>query len=297
MRIQVITNANGYGLSRDVQVVREALEPHHSVDFTAFDKPRKNHRYDWNIHLELLESAHFPSARVNAFIPNPEWFMPNWTGRMSGVDIVLAKTRHTQEIFQRLHKAVHFTGWTSPDTEHRVDYTRRQVVHFAGDSITKGTQQIIEAAAYIPHIPILVVSKQPIKTKAPDNVTVIQGKLGEEDFRSLQRAPIHLCPSSAEGFGHYINEARSMGAVIVTTDAAPMNELVTVDHGFLAPFCATYKMRMDTERRVCPDALAECISHAWDNVNEYGPTWGAVARRDYEQQRSEFTKAINELIQ
>lgn len=37
---------------------------------------------------------------------------------------------------------------------------------------------------------------------------------------------VHVCPSSREGFGHYINEARSVGALVVTIAAGPMNELV-----------------------------------------------------------------------
>ncbi len=36
-----------------------------------------------------------------------------------------------------------------------------------------------------------------------------------------------------EGFGHYIVEALSTGAIVVTTDGAPMNELVTPKSGFL----------------------------------------------------------------
>ncbi len=44
-----------------------------------------------------------------------------------------------------------------------------------------------------------------------------------------------MCPSSTEGYGHYINEGRSVGGIIITLDAPPMNELVSSDNGILIP--------------------------------------------------------------
>jgi hypothetical protein len=35
---------------------------------------------------------------------------------------------------------------------------------------------------------------------------------------------VHLCLSSKEGFGHYLNSARASGALVVVTDHPPMNE-------------------------------------------------------------------------
>jgi multisubunit Na+/H+ antiporter MnhB subunit len=39
--------------------------------------------------------------------------------------------------------------------------------------------------------------------------------------------------SEREGFGHYINEARAVGAFVISTDHPPMNELVTPERGAL----------------------------------------------------------------
>ena len=42
-----------------------------------------------------------------------------------------------------------------------------------------------------------------------------------------EKAGIHICPSLAEGYGHYINEGRCNKSLVITTDASPMNELIT----------------------------------------------------------------------
>ena len=44
---------------------------------------------------------------------------------------------------------------------------------------------------------------------------------------------IHLCPSMAEGFGHYINEGRITKSLVITTNLAPMNELIDSESGVL----------------------------------------------------------------
>jgi glycosyltransferase involved in cell wall biosynthesis len=55
-------------------------------------------------------------------------------------------------------------------------------------------------------------------------------------LRDMQgSAFMHVCPSVREGFGHYINEGRAVGALVVTTDHPPMNELVQPQTGLLVP--------------------------------------------------------------
>lgn len=59
------------------------------------------------------------------------------------------------------------------------------------------------------------------------------GFMSYADRRKLYaRTRLALCASRAEGFGHYIVEAAASGCLVVTTDGAPMNSLLTVPNTF-----------------------------------------------------------------
>jgi len=78
------------------------------------------------------------------------------------------------------------------------------------------------------------------------SVFVADTKLDEADvakFRAL--AAVHVCNSLTEGWGHVINDARVAGAVVVTVDAPPMNELITKDTGILVPVSDTSTFKVD----------------------------------------------------
>lgn len=49
----------------------------------------------------------------------------------------------------------------------------------------------------------------------------------------LYESTVAICISKAEGFGHYINEARYFGTYVITIDYPPMNELIGSDNGIL----------------------------------------------------------------
>jgi hypothetical protein len=67
-----------------------------------------------------------------------------------------------------------------------------------------------------------------------ENLILYTKSLAYEELLGLQQSSgVHLCPSREEGFGHYINEARALGALVMTTNWAPMNELVQDHFGVL----------------------------------------------------------------
>jgi len=55
-------------------------------------------------------------------------------------------------------------------------------------------------------------------------------------------------------------------------------------------------MRMDLEKRVCTDVLADCMYTAWNNKALW-PAWSERGQAAYKEGREQFHKAINELIQ
>jgi hypothetical protein len=61
---------------------------------------------------------------------------------------------------------------------------------------------------------------------AAKNIEMRTDYVPAEELTKLQmQAGIHVCPSSTEGFGHYINEARAIGRLVMVPDAPPMNEV------------------------------------------------------------------------
>jgi hypothetical protein len=75
-----------------------------------------------------------------------------------------------------------------------------------------------------------------LEVEAAAGALLCRRELPESAAAALRRAAaIHACPSAAEGWGHILDRARWRGAVIVTLDAPPMNELVDSESAVLAP--------------------------------------------------------------
>ena len=285
-RVNVVAWHNGGGLSRDVYILLDVLrassyEAHINGEPAArscLHPLRDQHRalnadwrrvqqklaaqprYEINLFLEEILPAYLPFARQQALIPNPEWFRPESAQALSTIDWVLCKTRSAQATFEALGRKTRFIGFTSFD---RFDpgsgsSTPLSFLHLAGRSWQKGTQALIELWGQRPDWPSLTLVQSPILadgTEAEpieaDNVQHILKRLDDMTLQRHQNAHgIHLCPSEAEGFGHTIVEAMSCAALTLTTDAPPMNELVTPDRGVLVGYHRTYDQNLATAYEV-----------------------------------------------
>jgi len=77
----------------------------------------------------------------------------------------------------------------------------------------------------------------------------------------------NLCPSQYEGWGHSIHEAMGVGAVVITSNAAPMNEC-GIHQELLIPSMPDKKMRLGTLCSVEPKDIALKVQAAASMTDE-----------------------------
>jgi glycosyltransferase involved in cell wall biosynthesis len=230
MNINIYTKRNGVGLEADANILKAALADH-QVTIYDWDKSRRVDYATVGIHLEHIRKEYLTRSGLNLLIPNPEWFDRRFHGLLKHIDVVLCKTQDAIRIFSAVHNDCRYIGFTSLDRNSPAQ-RRREFLHLAGKSSHKGTDQIFQLwqSHDMPSLTLQRLEKKHILEKK--NYTFVGNRV-DDIGAFLSGFQFHLCPSECEGFGHYINEALSTGAIVITTDAAPMNELVSSDYGIL----------------------------------------------------------------
>jgi glycosyltransferase involved in cell wall biosynthesis len=329
IRVNIIAWHNAGGLSRDVDILANAL-PADTFDLTLSGMPigdatvyrrRVYHRvanasrlllrrrqlaaapFDINLFLEDIVSGFFPYARRNVFIPNPEWFKDDQARHLKGIDAVLCKTRSAQETFASLHDTAKFISFTSEDRLDNSGAARisEGFLHLAGRSWQKGTRALTDVWLDHPEWPTLRVV-QSARTYNQSRVTPVDApnidhileRLEDAALKTLQNShAVHLCPSEAEGFGHVIAEAMSCGALVLTTNAPPMNELVSGDRGILVDYDRSQRQRAGMNYFVDPADLERKILHILDMESASVKRLGDNARAWFEENDREFRRLIS----
>ena len=129
--------------------------------------------------------------------------------------------------------------------------------------MNKGSQALVDLWLRRPDFPLLTMVQRATlqrPTRLPGNLRLIDGYLDDAELGLLQnRHLFHLCPSETEGFGHHLVEGMSVGAIVLATDAPPMNELVTPERGVLAAANRSGTQRLATTWFVDPAALEAAV--------------------------------------
>jgi hypothetical protein len=177
-----------------------------------------------------------------------------------------------QDNYPDLRDKIVNTGWYTPinvdyQTKPLYDRDINLAVHFAGNSFLKNTIGLLHAWSNIETNIDLLVSfdyrntfntkiKKHMQKYMSDNkkyfkvvnnfhghaikcykkntLYVTTTAIPEEIYNKLlQKAFWFIMPSLTEGYGHSLNQARSMGQIVFTTDAPPINEYFNKKNSFL----------------------------------------------------------------
>ena len=224
MKVNIYTSLNGVGLQVDADIIRAVLSEHevHIIDYV---KRQLGDKSDIAFHLEIPRYDDFAKNKQNILIPNPEWFDPKWMPKLKQFDRIFTKTNHATKIFSKFHNVVEYSGFTSLDLYNDRIKKDKTFFHLEGKSMLKNTTSLVEAYKKDHTLPVCYSVSQ--RTVGRYNNLLFAQRQSIENLGILLNAcVVHVCPSQYEGFGHYINEARSCGAVVITTDVPPMNEFI-----------------------------------------------------------------------
>lgn len=327
LSINLVVRDNGLGLSRDALLLADALKANGcTVHITplgerdeqqrwrhgrgrrllfshwrhAWARLRGHARHDLNIMFEHLWPLHLPLARYNIALPNPEWFDSKDAAHLRRIDHVWAKTHHAQELFQTLGCKTSFVGFDSDDRYVPQIPRTRTFFHLAGGSRIKGTERLLALWRKHPEWPTLTVVQNPSCAQpgpAQANIRHLVDYVTPETLRELQNAhAFHICLSEAEGWGHYIVEGMGVGAVVITVDAPPMNELVTPDRGLLVAYASSGKMGHATTYQFDETALEQAVTHALDMSDAQIQLMGERARQWFAGNHREFHERIGKAL-
>jgi glycosyltransferase involved in cell wall biosynthesis len=248
MKINIIARENSAGLSADIHIIKKILtDQNWQVDFSDYKSltrfsPWKYKHYDLNVFLQWANPTWLKLAKKNIFIPNQECFKLKWLGNLHKFDAIFCKTKHAAKIFEDKNKNIVYTSFTSLN-KNQIDMQKKpdRWLHVAGNSKMKGTEVILKTWMANPHFPHLTVVQRRREYSTEyqaSNLSCISEYISEDRISELMNTcSVHICTSIAEGFGHYIAESLSCGSLVISTDAPPMNELITKKRGFLvAPY-------------------------------------------------------------
>ena len=236
MIINIITNtSNEHGLKKDTEILIGLL----TISIPDV-KIRKNHwqlsppkEADLNIFIEVFNPIWITYAGKNILIPNQEWFHKNWIEHLPTIDEIWCKSHYAESLFKELGANTRYIGWTSLDYGYN-DTKEDYALMIVGRNIRRAVSEVINAWDFeFPNLKVVWDSKY-INLEIPPKKGIIpfESYVDEETLHKLRKnATYFIGLTSADGFHHAQNEARSVGSIIISSNDPPMNEFSSSSYG------------------------------------------------------------------
>jgi glycosyltransferase involved in cell wall biosynthesis len=315
-RIHLVGWDNQAGLSRDLDLLADVLRrTDHEIHTDGLTPPRRHRRlwqrlraggppWDLTIFVERANRQWMELSRRNVLIPNPEWLIEG--PYLAQMNAFWCKSRSALAALEGMGVPLVHLGFSTrprPQAAPGGAGQRRwdAALHVAGDNPDKGTAALVALWQRHPEWPRLTVVARGrrivLPAGLPSNIQVIDRFIEDDVLAAMQReAGLHLCPSEVEGFGHTLAEGMSVGAVVVTTDAPPMNELVTAERGVLVPARRLESVRRGVRYQPDPEALEAALAQLLGTTESRLEELGRAAARWFEENDCGFRTRLQGVV-
>lgn len=228
----------------------------------------------------------------------------------------LAKTRKAEQVLSDYlklnnltHIPVRFMSHSSVENSiHTRNYTRNfdRFFHSFGNSGMKSTPEIVDCWLMHPEFPTITILGKDLtryEDKQRDNINYVQGPVDIPELFKLQSEnSIHICPSTREGYGHYINNGRSSSSLILATDFGPMNEFIRNYSGVPIKFSRhnseDYQLFPNIQVYVSKSGICDAVTRVLEDLSiDDRIEYGRRARSMYEADRTFMKETMRQLKQ
>jgi hypothetical protein len=220
MRVNLISNnRNQTGLSHDVDLLQGMWN---IVDQSAtFNRVHHSHpecpEAEVNVFFEVLNPSLFTYAKTNIWIPNPEWTYKTWEPYFSQLDQIWCKTEHAVRIFAPHNPRTIYIGWSSIAKGVPAKKNYHKAIVLTGKNIFRHPQiivdmyRLVDDITKLPELHIVYDGTRMnvnVPTELAERIKTYPSTLKQKEYDALlEECGLAVCLSSAEGFGHAVNEA------------------------------------------------------------------------------------------
>jgi len=248
----IYTSNTGVGLVSDVDLLQDLLFEYYDIDVVyfnhKFNTTTKLDKYDLGIFIQCYSEEYSVLNKKNIFIPNEEWLDVNVLSQIHKVDAVICKSTFARELLVPYNNNVVSTGFISLDKNNKQVERKNNFLHLGGKSWQKGTESVLSSFNKN-KLPLTFIhsNKNFDDLHKEKNIHYISNFLdsGELDI-IINENVIHICPSIYEGWGHYMYEALSVGALTYVTKLPMFVEFLDPD---LVVFLDCKFQQLDTKSK------------------------------------------------
>ena len=231
----IYTSNTGVGLISDVNLIQDLLYEDFDIDVVYLEWNIKDStkqsifaNYDIGIFIQEFGGQWLERNKVNILIANEEWILKDKLPQIKNFDKVLTKSNFAKHLLSPYNNNIVNTGFISIDKNKEISPTKK-FLHLGGKSSQKGTESILRSFNKNKHELTFIQSSNEYKN-ITSNINYISEFIPAEDITfNLNNHSIHLCPSINEGWGHYLYEGLSTGALIYATKIPMFNEWIDPD--------------------------------------------------------------------